>query len=85
MKHVLITVKNILKMEILTEICDTKEEAYGKMKDALLKRLKMDGDEDFMPLLKNGVEFSNVVLHETDAYIFQDTGKTSHHWKIIEV
>ena len=45
MKYILITVRNILKVEIITEVCDTKEEAYNKMKTALYNRLKMDGDE----------------------------------------
>lgn len=85
MKHVLITVKNVFKIEILTEICDTREEAYGKMKEALRKRLIMDGADDIMPALEEGIEFSNAVLHESDAYIFQGFDTISHHWKIIEV
>ena len=85
MKYILITVRNILKMEIITEICDTKEEAYNKMKTALYNRLKMDGDENLIDLLANGLKFSNTVLNENDAYIYQNFGETYHHWKIIEV
>ena len=55
------------------------------MKDALRKRLEIDGDEGRMPALEKGVEFSNAALHESDAYIFQGFDEISHHWKIIEV
>ena len=65
--------------------CDTKEEAYNKMKTALYNRLKMDGDEKNIDLLADGVEFSNAILNENDAYIYQNFGETYHHWKIIEV
>ena len=85
MKYILITVRNILKVEIITEICDTKEEAYNKMKTALYNRLKMDGDEKNIDLLADGIEFSNAILNENDAYIYQNFGETYHHWKIIEV
>ena len=85
MKYMLITVRNILKIEITTEVCNTKEEAYNKMKTALYNRLKMDGDENLIDLLADGLEFSNTVLNETDAYIYQNFGETYHHWKIVEV
>lgn len=85
MKYILITVRNIFKVEIITEVCDTKEEAYNKMKTALYNRLKMDGDENLIDLLANGLEFSNTVLNENDAYIYQNFGETYHHWKIVEV
>ena len=85
MKYILITVRNILKVEIITEVCDTKEEAYNKMKTALYNRLKMDGDENLIDILANGLEFSNTVLNENDAYIYQNFGETYHHWKIVEV
>ena len=85
MKYILITVRNILKVEIITEVCDTKEEAYNKMKTALYNRLKMDGDEKNIDLLTDGVEFSNAVFNENDAYIYQNFGETYHYWKIIEV
>ena len=70
MKYILITVRNIFKVEIITEVCDTKEEAYNKMKTALYNRLKMDGGENLIDLLANGLEFSNTVLNENDAYIY---------------
>ena len=85
MKYILITVRNIFKVEIITEVCDTKEEAYNKMKTALYNRLKMDGDENLIDLLANGLKFSNAVLNENDAYIYQNFGETYHHWKIVEV
>ena len=85
MKYILITVRNILKVEIITEVCDTREEAYSKMKTALYNRLKMDGDENLIDLLANGLKFSNAILNENDAYIYQNFGETYHHWKIIEV
>ena len=85
MKYILITVRNILKIEITTEVCNTKEEAYNKMKTALYNRLKMDGDENLIDLLADGLEFSNTVLNENDAYIYQNFGETYHHWKIVEV
>lgn len=85
MKYILITVRNILKVEIITEVCDTKEEAYNKMKTALYNRLKMDGDEKYISMLEEGIELSNAILNENDAYIYQDFGKTFHHWKIVEV
>lgn len=85
MKCMLITVRNILKLEILTTICDTKEEAYSKMKTALCDRLKMDGDEKYISMLEDGVELSNAMLNKNEAYIHQDFGETSHHWKIVEL
>lgn len=85
MKYILITVKNILKTEIITEVCNTKEEAYNKMKKALYERLKVDGDEKYITILEDGGELSNAILNKNDAYIFQNFGETSHHWKIIEV
>ena len=85
MKYMLITVRNILKIEITTEVCNTKEEAYNKMKTALYNRLKMDGAENLIDLLADGLEFSNTVLNENDAYIYQNFGETYHHWKIVEV
>ena len=45
----------------------------------------MDGDEKNIDLLADGVEFSNAILNENDAYIYQNFGETYHHWKIIEV
>lgn len=85
MKYMLITTRNVIKTEIITEIFDTKEEAYNKMKTALYNRLKMDGDEKFITILEDGAELSNAILNENDAYIFQNFGDTSHHWKIVEI
>lgn len=68
MKYMLITVKNILKLEIITEKFETKNEAYKKMKSELYTRLKIDNDENYMKLLENGMELSNAALNENDAY-----------------
>lgn len=87
MKYVLITARNILKMEILTEIFQTQQEAYNTMKTALYNRIKMDENnaDQYMEMLADGIEFSNMILKENNAYIYQDFGETYHHWKIIEV
>lgn len=85
LKYVLITVRNILKLEIKTEIFKTKEAAFNAMKTELYNRLKMDGAENYMNILEDGIELSNAKLNENDAYIYQDCAETYHHWKIIEV
>ncbi len=87
MKYILITVRNILKVEILTEIFQTKNDAYKAMKTALYNRVKMDEKnvDQYMEMLEDGIEFSNMILKENSAYIYQDFGKTYHYWKIIEV
>ena len=73
MKFLLITVKKIVKVEILTEPFLTKEEAFNKMRNELIERLKKDGDEKYISLLDDG------------AYIYQDYGQIYHHWKIVEI
>ena len=83
--YMLITVRKIVCVEIITELFQTKEEAYRKMKSELCRRLEMDGDEDKMSLLEDGIELSNAILNENDAYIYQDFGDVFHHWKIIEI
>lgn len=89
MKYILITVRKIFILEIITESCETKEEAVKKMKAALLARIKMDGSEKEaekeMELLEDGIEFSNAILKENEAYIYQDCGEVFHHWKIVEI
>lgn len=85
MKFLLITVKKIVKVEILTEPFLTKEEAFNKMRDELIERLKKDGDEKYISLLDDGVELSNAILCDDGAYIYQDYGQIYHHWKIVEI
>ena len=81
----LITVRKVLKEEIITEKFSTRQEAYDKMKSELLDRMKIDGDDKFMVMLENGFELSNVFLKENEARIIQDYGESSHHWKIVKI
>lgn len=83
--YMLITVRKVLKEEIITEKFSTRQEAYDKMKSELLDRLKIDGDDKCMVMLENGFELSNVFLKENEARIIQDYGESSHHWKIVEI
>lgn len=85
MRYMLITVRNIFHVEIITKIYGSKEDAVNQMKTELYNRLKIDGDEKKMEFLESGIELSNAVLHENDAYIYQDFGNTFHHWEIVEV
>lgn len=57
------------------------------MKTALYNRIKMDENntDQYMEMLEDGIEFSNMILKENSAYIYQDFGETYHYWKIIEV
>lgn len=83
-KYVLITVRKILKVEIIAEIYETYEAAFNAMKTALYNRLKIDDDEKYMDMLEDGIELSNAILNKNDACIYQDFAQTYHHWKIIE-
>lgn len=82
MKYILISVNNIISVNINTEIFKTKEDAFNKMKFELSQKLN---NKEHMQLLENGIELSNAILNENNAYLYTNLGKSYWHWKIVKV
>lgn len=84
MRYMLITVRDWHRVNITTEICETKELAYARMKSALAKALE-DKDNTYINLLESGVELSNGGLCEDSAWAVMEYGDDKYNWKIVEV
>lgn len=78
----LITVRDITRVEITTEIFETMEDAYTTMQKRLYKVLD---DETSINILEMGCDLSNGGISDNSAWAVMDFGDTKYNWKIVEI
>lgn len=86
-KYLLIKVSQVglFHTRISTSICHTPEEAYQTMKQDFCKELDIEGADNYITRMEEGIQFSNMTLTNKTANLYLDCGNTSCHWKIIEI